>query len=65
VDQVFGQHPGTALSRAAGTLVFAVGACGRCSWVAPHAVTSGREFELASTNRAALIKMIPILGDER
>ena len=60
--------PGTALSRAAETLVFDVGACtacGRCALMAPRAVRPSGEFELAVTTRSALIKLIPILGDER
>jgi ferredoxin len=68
VDQMVAECPGTALSRVAGTLVFDVGACtacGRCARVAPHAVRPSGEFELASTARSALIKLIPILGDER
>ena len=68
VDRMIAECPATALSRAAGTLVFDVGACtacGRCTRVAPHAATPSGEFELASTTRPALIKLIPILGDER
>jgi len=68
VDQMVAECPGPALSRAAGTLVFDAGACtacGRCARVAPHAVTPSGEFELASTTRPALIKLIPILGEER
>jgi ferredoxin len=68
VDQMIAECPGSALSRTGGTLVFDVGACtacGRCARVAPHAVTPSGEFELASTARSALIKLIPILGDER
>ncbi|MGH3198522.1 MAG: hypothetical protein ACRDNT_21985 [Streptosporangiaceae bacterium] len=68
VDRMIAVCPGTALSRAAETLVFDVGACtacGRCALVAPHAVMPSGEFELAATTRSALIKLIPILGDER
>ena len=68
VDRMIAECPGTALSRVAETLVFDVGACtacGRCARVAPHAVTPSGEFELASTTRPALIKLVPILGDER
>ncbi len=68
VDRMIAACPGTALSRVAETLVFDVGACtacGRCARVAPHAVTPSGEFELAATARSALIKTIPILGDER
>jgi formate hydrogenlyase subunit 6/NADH:ubiquinone oxidoreductase subunit I len=68
VDQMIAACPGTALNRVAETLVFDVGACtacGRCARVAPHAVAPSGEFELASTARSALIKLIPIIGDER
>jgi len=68
VDQMIAECPGTALNRLAETLVFDVGACtacGRCARVAPRAVAPSGEFELASTARPALIKLIPILGDER
>jgi formate hydrogenlyase subunit 6/NADH:ubiquinone oxidoreductase subunit I len=67
-DVMISVCPGPALSRAADTLVFDVGsctACGRCARVAPHAVTPSREFELAATARSALIKMIPIRGEQR
>jgi formate hydrogenlyase subunit 6/NADH:ubiquinone oxidoreductase subunit I len=49
-------------------LIFDVGACtacGRCARVAPGAVTPSGEFELAATDRAALVKTIPILGGQR
>jgi ferredoxin len=68
VDRMVAECPGPALSRAAGTLIFDAGsctACGRCARVAPHAVTPSGEFELAATTRSALIKMIPIRGDQR
>ena len=60
--------PGPALSRTADTLIFDVGACtacGRCALVAPHAVTPSGEFELAATDRSALVKMIPIRRGKR
>ncbi len=68
VDRMIAECPGTALSRAAYTLVFDVGsctACGRCAQVAPHAATPSREWELAATTRSALVKTIPILGEAR
>jgi formate hydrogenlyase subunit 6/NADH:ubiquinone oxidoreductase subunit I len=49
-------------------LVFDVGACtacGLCQEAAPEAVTSSGEFELAATNRAHLVKRIPLLGEAR
>jgi ferredoxin-like protein FixX len=59
--------PSLALSRRDDMLVFDVGACtacGRCAAVAPDVVTASRAFELATTARSALIKEIPIRGDE-
>ncbi|HEY6496520.1 MAG TPA: hypothetical protein VIZ43_24865 [Trebonia sp.] len=49
-------------------LVFDIGrctACGRCAAEAPHAVTPSGAFELAATTRAALIKTIPLRGEEQ
>ena len=40
-------------------------ACGKCAAVAPDAVAQSEDFELATTARSALIKKIPIRGDER
>jgi formate hydrogenlyase subunit 6/NADH:ubiquinone oxidoreductase subunit I len=40
-------------------------ACGRCAAAAPDAVVPSGEFELAVTARAALVKVIPILGGTR
>jgi dissimilatory sulfite reductase (desulfoviridin) alpha/beta subunit len=68
VDRMVAACPGSALRRRDDVLVFDVGACtgcGRCAEVAPHAVTSSGEFELAATVRSALVKEIPILGGER
>ena len=67
-DRMVAVCPGPALSRRDGMLVFDVGACtacGRCAEAAPGVVTSSGEFELAATARSALIKKIPIRGDER
>jgi hypothetical protein len=67
-DRMIAVCPRAALRRREDVLVFDVGACsacGRCAEVAPHAVTSSGEFELAATTRSALIKEIPILGAER
>jgi dissimilatory sulfite reductase (desulfoviridin) alpha/beta subunit len=68
VDRMIAECPGHALSRAAYMLIFDVGACtacGRCARVVPHAVTPSKEFELAATVRSALVKTIPILGEDR
>ena len=59
--------PSHALRRDGDEIVFDVGACtacGRCQEVAPGAVRASGEFELAATNRAALIKRIPLLGGD-
>ena len=67
-DVMISVCPGTALRRDGDTLVFDAGACtacGRCALVAPYAVTPSGEFELAATDRAALVKAIPICGEQR
>jgi formate hydrogenlyase subunit 6/NADH:ubiquinone oxidoreductase subunit I len=67
-DRMVAACPGPALSRRDDMLVFDVGACtacGRCAQAAPDVVASSGEFELAATARSALIKEIPIRGDER
>jgi len=67
-DRMIAACPGPALRRRDDTLIFDVGACtacGQCARVAPDAVTPSGEFELASTDRAALVKTIPILGEHR
>ena len=67
-DRLVAICPSRALARTDDTLVFDVGACtacGRCVEAAPGVVTSSGEFELAATARSALIKKIPIRGDER
>ena len=59
--------PSWALTRNGDVLIFDVGACtacGRCQEVAPGAVRPSGEFELATTDRAALIKRIPLLGGD-
>ena len=75
VDRMIAACPGPALRReekgdgeVAGVLIFDVGACtacGRCAQAAPDAVTPSGEFELAAATRAALVKTIPILGDQQ
>jgi len=68
VDLMIAVCPGPALRRADDALIFDVGtctACGRCARAAPYAATPSGEFELAATNRAALVKTIPILGEQR
>jgi ferredoxin len=74
-DRMIAACPGPALSRqekgdgeVGGTLIFDVGACtacGRCAAAAPDVVAPNREWELATTDRSALIKEIPIRGDDR
>ena len=68
VDEMIAVCPGPALRRIDDALLFDAGACtacGRCAQAAPYAVTPSGEFELATTNRTALTKIIPILGDQR
>ena len=68
VDRMIAVCPGPALQRLDDTLIFDAGACtacGRCARVAPGAVTPSGEFELATTDRAALVKTIPIFGGQR
>jgi len=58
--------PSQALARSGYVLIFDVGACtacGRCRAAAPAAVTASGEFELAATDRAHLLKRIPLLGE--
>ena len=65
-DRLQGTCPSRALTRSGDVLIFDVGACtacGRCREAAPGAVTASGEFELAATDRAHLVKRIPLLGD--
>ena len=67
-DRMAAVCPCAALSRQDDRLLFDVGACtacGRCARVAPGAVVPSGEFELAAADRAALVKVIPILGGPR
>jgi dissimilatory sulfite reductase (desulfoviridin) alpha/beta subunit len=60
--------PSRALTRRGEVLLFDVGACtacGRCRAEVPAAVTDSRQFELAATVRARLIKRIPLLDGGR
>jgi hypothetical protein len=64
-DRLIAVCPSSALARNGDTLVFDVGACtacGRCREEAPGAVQTSGEFELAATDRAHLVKQIPLLG---
>jgi ferredoxin len=65
-DALVGICPSRALTRANDVLVFDAGACtacGRCRAHAPESVTSSGEFELAATDRSALVKRIPLRGE--
>jgi formate hydrogenlyase subunit 6/NADH:ubiquinone oxidoreductase subunit I len=67
-DHIVAVCPSNALSRHGNDLILDVGACtacGRCADAAPDAVVPSGEFELAVTARAALVKVIPILGGTR
>src|ERR1700683_3981337 len=64
-DRIVAICPSQALSRRDDVLIFDAGACtacGRCAEAAPAAGSASGEFELATTDRSALIKEIPILG---
>jgi ferredoxin-like protein FixX len=57
--------PSHALRRDGQSLIFDVGACtacGECQRTAPGVVTSSGEFELAASDAAQLIKLVPIQG---
>jgi hypothetical protein len=58
--------PSKALSRSGHALVLDVGACtacGRCMAAAPGAAAASGEFELATADRAHLVKRVPLLGE--
>jgi ferredoxin len=62
-DRLIRVCPSRALRREDDTLIFDVGACtacGRCREAAPETVTASGEFELAATERADLVKRIPL-----
>ena len=67
-DRLIAVCPSSALARNGDALIFDVGACtacGRCAEEAPEAVHASGEFELAATDRAHLVKRIPLLGGSR
>jgi formate hydrogenlyase subunit 6/NADH:ubiquinone oxidoreductase subunit I len=58
--------PSRALTRDGGALVFDAGACtacGHCRAAEPAAMVASAEFELAATDRSALIKRIPLKAE--
>jgi ferredoxin len=62
-DRLASLCPSRALRWEGSVLVYDVGrctACGRCAAEAPDAVIRGGAFELATTDRPALIKEIPV-----
>ncbi|MBO0714664.1 MAG: hypothetical protein J2O39_09880 [Acidimicrobiales bacterium] len=64
-DRLAEACPSGALRREGRHLVFDVGACtscGRCRELAPLAAVPSGVFELAATDRADLVKRIPIEG---
>jgi Fe-S-cluster-containing hydrogenase component 2 len=66
-DTLAGICPSRALARDGGMLVFDAGACtacGRCRDAEPAAIAASGEFELAATDRSALVKRIPLRGAE-
>jgi dissimilatory sulfite reductase (desulfoviridin) alpha/beta subunit len=67
-DRLAGICPSGALRLDGSVLVYDVGqcsACGSCAAEAPHAVISSGEFELATTDRSALIRRIPVREEAR
>ena len=66
-DRLVAACPSWALTRSGDTLIFDVGACtacGRCRAEAPGAAVASGESELAATDRAHLVKRIPLLGGQ-
>ena len=66
-DRLVAICPSWALTRSGDVLIFDVGACtacGRCREAAPDAATASGEFELAATDRAHLVKRVPIRGED-
>jgi hypothetical protein len=65
-DRLVQSCPSRALARAGDVLLFDAGACtacGQCRESEPRAVTTSGEFELATTDRSALVKRIPLRGE--
>ena len=65
VDRLVAECPGGALSREQRELLVDIGrcsGCGRCVEIGDGAVQPSREFELATSDRAALVKRVPIRG---
>jgi len=66
-DRLAQTCPAGAIRRQGPELVVDLGrctGCGRCLELDGDAVTSGGEFLLASRDRAALVKHVPIHGDQ-
>jgi ferredoxin len=67
-ERLVGACPSAALRLSRAALVFDAGACtacGRCAEAVPDAVTASGDWELATTDRSALIKEIPLAGEAR
>jgi len=65
VDRLVAACPGGALSRDPRELIVDIGrctGCGRCIEIGAGAVAPSGEFELATADRAALVKRVPIRG---
>jgi len=65
VDRLVADCPGGALAREQRELLVDIGrctGCGRCVEIGAGAVQSSGEFELAVSDRAALVKRVPIRG---
>jgi hypothetical protein len=67
VDRLVAGCPSAALGREQAALIVDIGrctGCGRCIELGGGAVRPSGEFELAASDRAALIKRVPIRGGE-
>jgi flavoprotein len=66
-DRMAAVCPSAALRRDGDVLIFDAGACtacGRCAQAAPAAVVRSGDWELAARSRQALVKTIPVGGEE-
>jgi hypothetical protein len=67
VDRLVAACPGGALARDQRELLVDIGrctGCGRCVQLGDGAVSPSGEFELAVSDRAALVKRVPIRGSK-
>jgi NAD-dependent dihydropyrimidine dehydrogenase PreA subunit len=67
VDRLVAECPGRALCREQRALLVDIGrctGCGLCVEIGGGAVRPSGEFELATVDRSALVKRVPICGEE-